>query len=338
MCARVCMCDIVTQPEGSGPQHPAGRSALSGSWRSTWNEFLGALVLLSPGIHVHPAADPRHGTLRDQPGRDRLGDAPGRDHDRHDPLYRDLPAVAEVLRVRLHAGGHSSDGAGMAREGPTVTPPLQHLEAWFITGSQHLYGPEVLEKVDENARHIARCLDEAAEIPVRVVAKPVVTTPEAIDGVLRDADTSESCIGVIAWMHTFSPAKMWIGGLTDLRKPLVHLHTQYNRDLPWSDIDMDFMNLNQAAHGDREFASLQTRLRRGRKTIVGHWQDPEVARRLGWWTRAAAGWHASRRLKIARFGDNMRQVAVTEGDKVEAQARLGFSVNGYGVTELVDHV
>jgi len=219
-----------------------------------------------------------------------------------------------------------------------VTPPLQHLEAWFITGSQHLYGPEVLEKVDENARHIARCLDEAAEIPVRVVAKPVVTTPEAIAGVLRDADTSESCIGVIAWMHTFSPAKMWIGGLTDLRKPLVHLHTQYNRDLPWADIDMDFMNLNQAAHGDREFAFIQTRLRRGRKTVVGHWEDPAVNARLGAWTRAAAGWHEAHRLRIARFGDNMRQVAVTEGDKVEAQARLGFSVNGYGVNELVERV
>ena len=135
----------------------------------------------------------------------------------------------------------------------------------------------------------------------------------------------------IAWMHTFSPAKMWIAGLTDLRKPLVHLHTQYNRDLPWAEIDMEFMNLHQSAHGDREFAFIQTRLRRGRKTVVGHWQDPVVARRLGAWSRAAAGWHEAHRLRIARFGDNMREVAVTEGDKVEAQARLGFSVNGYGV-------
>jgi L-arabinose isomerase len=219
-----------------------------------------------------------------------------------------------------------------------VTRPLQHLEVWYVTGSQHLYGPDVLEKVDENARHIARCLDEAADIPVRVVAKPVVTTPEAIAAVLQEADSSADCIGVIAWMHTFSPAKMWIGGLTDLRKPLVHLHTQYNRDLPWADIDMDFMNLNQAAHGDREFAFIQTRLRRGRKTVVGHWEDPAVSARLGAWSRAAAGWHEARRLKIARFGDNMRQVAVTEGDKVEAQARLGFSVNGYGINELVERV
>ncbi len=219
-----------------------------------------------------------------------------------------------------------------------MSHPLLELEAWFVTGSQDLYGEAVLRKVDENARHIARCLDEAAAVPVRIVPRPVVTTPEAIAAVLRDADADPACVGVVAWMHTFSPAKMWIGGLTDLRKPLVHLHTQYNRDLPWADIDMDFMNLNQAAHGDREFAFIQTRLRRGRKTIVGHWEDPAVLGRLGWWSRAAAGWHESRRLKIARFGDNMRHVAVTEGDKVEAQARLGFSVNGYGVSELVERV
>jgi L-arabinose isomerase len=219
-----------------------------------------------------------------------------------------------------------------------MTRPLRDLEAWFVTGSQHLYGEAVLAKVDENARHIARCLDEAAAVPVRIIPKPVVTTPEAIAAVLQEADSSPACIGLVAWMHTFSPAKMWIGGLTNLRKPLVHLHTQYNRDLPWADIDMDFMNLNQAAHGDREFAFIQTRLRRGRKTIVGHWEDPIVTSRLGAWSRAAAGWHEARRLKVARFGDNMRQVAVTEGDKVEAQARLGFAVNGYGVNELVERV
>jgi L-arabinose isomerase len=215
---------------------------------------------------------------------------------------------------------------------------LDTLEAWFVTGSQHLYGEAVLDEVADHARRIAAWLDEAAPVPVRIVATPVVTTPEAIATVLQEADAAERCIGVIAWMHTFSPAKMWIAGLTALRKPLVHLHTQYNRDLPWSEIDMDFMNLHQSAHGDREFAFLQTRLRRGRKTIVGHWQEPAVATRLGWWARAAAGWHESHQLRIARFGDNMRQVAVTEGDKVEAQARLGFSVNGYGVTELVDRV
>ena len=207
-----------------------------------------------------------------------------------------------------------------------------------MTGSQDLYGDDVLRKVDENARHIAACLDESADVPVRVVAKTVVSTPEGISSVLQEADTAAQCVGVITWMHTFSPAKMWIGGLADLRKPLVHLHTQYNRDLPWAEIDMDFMNLHQAAHGDREFAFIQTRLRRGRKTVVGHWQDPAVTSRLGSWARAAAGWHEARRLKIARFGDNMRQVAVTEGDKVEAQLRLGFSVNGYGVNDLADRV
>ena len=215
---------------------------------------------------------------------------------------------------------------------------LAGLEAWFVTGSQDLYGEAVLARVDDNARHIAGWLDEAAAVPVRIVARPVVTTPEAIAAVLREADASPTCVGVVAWMHTFSPAKMWIGGLSDLRKPLVHLHTQYNRDLPWSDIDMDFMNLNQAAHGDREFAFIQTRLRRGRKTVVGHWQDPAVLARLGAWSRAAAGWHEAHRLKVARFGDNMRHVAVTEGDKVEAQAKLGFSVNGYGVGDLADRV
>ena len=221
---------------------------------------------------------------------------------------------------------------------PSMSAGLSDLEAWFVTGSQHLYGEDVLRQVDENARQIARALDEAAAIPVRVVARTVVTSPEAIAAVLREADSDPRCVGVVAWMHTFSPAKMWIGGLTELRKPLVHLHTQYNRDLPWSDIDMDFMNLNQAAHGDREFAFIQTRLRRARKTVVGHWADPGVAGRLGAWSRAAAGWHEAHRLKVARFGDNMRHVAVTEGDKVEAQARLGFSVNGYGVADLAERV
>src|SRR5438874_187720 len=137
---------------------------------------------------------------------------------------------------------------------------LRELEVWFVTGSQHLYGEEVLDQVDANARQIAACLDEAAAIPVRVVARRVVTTPDEIAATLREADVDGHCVGVIAWMHTFSPAKMWIAGLTNLRKPLVHLHTQFNRDLPWTEIDMDFMNLNQAAHGDREFAFIQTRL------------------------------------------------------------------------------
>ena len=219
-----------------------------------------------------------------------------------------------------------------------MTNGLQRLEAWLVTGSQHLYGEDVLRVVDEHARRIAEALGRSPDVPVTIVAKPVVPTAEAISAVLLEADAAPDCIGVIAWMHTFSPAKMWIAGLTDLRKPLAHLHTQFNRDLPWGEIDMDFMNLHQSAHGDREFAFMATRLRRGRKTIAGHWEDPDVARRLGWWTRAAAGWHEARHLKIARFGDNMRQVAVTEGDKVEAQARFGFAVNGYGVGELAARV
>ena len=211
-------------------------------------------------------------------------------------------------------------------------------EVWFVTGSQHLYGTAVLDRVAEDAGVIAACLDQTVGAPVRIVPRPVVSTPEGITEMLRDADRDDRCIGVIAWMHTFSPAKMWIAGLTDLRTPLVHLHTQFNRDLPWSSIDMDFMNLHQSAHGDREFAFIQTRLRRSRRTIVGYWEDPVVAAKLGAWCRAALGWHASHQLKIARFGDNMRDVAVTEGDKVEAQARFGFSVNGFGVNDLVGAV
>lgn len=212
--------------------------------------------------------------------------------------------------------------------------PFEGLEAWFVTGSQELYGETALRAVSENARQVASALDAATVIPVRIVPKAVVTTPEAIRALMLEADAAERCIGVIAWMHTFSPARMWIGGLQALQKPLLHLHTQFNRDLPWSTIDMDFMNLHQAAHGDREFGYLETRLRRRRKTVVGHWADPYVADRIAAWARAAAGWREAQQLRIARFGDNMRQVAVTEGDKVEAQIRLGIAVNGYGVSDL----
>ena len=215
---------------------------------------------------------------------------------------------------------------------------LRQLEAWFITGSQHLYGPDVLQTVEEDSRQIAVCLDEAADIPVRVVPQRVVTTPDEIARMLAEADASEACIGVIAWMHTFSPAKMWIAGLRALQKPFVHLHTQFNRDIPWADIDMDFMNLNQSAHGDREFGFIGSRMRLERKVVVGHWEDDDVQASLGVWARAACAWHDAQGAKIARFGDNMRQVAVTEGDKVEAQMRLGYSVNGYGVGDLVRFV
>jgi len=211
-------------------------------------------------------------------------------------------------------------------------------EVWFVTGSQELYGADVLELAADHAGRIARALDESPSIPVRVVPKPVVATHESILELCLAATAAPSCVGVIAWMHTFSPARMWIAGLAVLQKPLLHLHTQFNRDLPWAEIDMEFMNLNQSAHGDREFGYLETRLRRSRTTVVGHWQDPDVLDRVGIWARAACGWQELHRLRLARFGDNMRQVAVTEGDKVEAQIRLGVQVDGYGVSALVEAV
>ena len=215
---------------------------------------------------------------------------------------------------------------------------LKRQEVWFVTGSQHLYGEAVLERVGEHSQQIARALDAADAIPVRIVHKPPVTGAEQIHRLCLEASSKPECVGVIAWMHTFSPAKMWIAGLASLKKPLLHLHTQFNRDLPWGEIDMDFMNLNQSAHGDREFGHVETRLGLQRKTIVGHWSEPSVLERIGTWARAACGWHEAQALTVARFGDNMRLVAVTEGDKVEAQLRLGVSVNGYGVGELVDAV
>jgi L-arabinose isomerase len=215
---------------------------------------------------------------------------------------------------------------------------LGGLEVWLVTGSQEMYGPATLRQVAEHAREVASGLDEQPAIPVRIVQKDVATTPGSIKRVALEANAADSCIGVIAWMHTFSPAKMWIAGLGALQKPLLHLHTQFNRDLPWAEIDMDFMNLNQSAHGDREFGFVETRMRLRRKTVVGHWRDPGVAARIGTWARAAAGWREAHSLQVARFGDNMREVAVTEGDKVEAQIRLGVSVNGYGLGALGEAV
>jgi L-arabinose isomerase len=212
---------------------------------------------------------------------------------------------------------------------------LKKLDIWFVTGSQHLYGEETLQQVAAHSKTIAASLNDAPQIPVSVVFRPTVKTPEEIYQTCLEANTTPNCIGIIAWMHTFSPAKMWIGGLRILQKPLLHLHTQFNRDIPWSEIDMDFMNLNQSAHGDREFGFMMSRMRLDRKVVTGHWQDPEVLQRLNVWSRAAAGWHDWQGAKFARFGDNMRQVAVTEGDKVEAELQFGYSVNTYGVGDLV---
>ena len=204
-------------------------------------------------------------------------------------------------------------------------------EIWFLTGSQHLYGPETLKEVAAHSQRIAAEL----KLPLPLVFKPVLTTPDAIRATLLEANSDDACAGLILWMHTFSPSKMWIAGLSSLRKPFLHLHTQFNRDLPWSGIDMDFMNMNQSAHGDREAGFIHSRMRLSRKVVVGHWQDPEVFERISAWTRAARAWHDWQGAKFVRFGDNMRQVAVTEGDKVSAEMRFGFSVNGHGVGDLV---
>ena len=212
---------------------------------------------------------------------------------------------------------------------------LNKFEVWFATGSQHLYGPETLKLVAEDSQAIVSGLSKSNTIPFKIIFKPVLTTPEAILNLCLEANNTPGCVGMIMWMHTFSPSKMWINGLKVLQKPFVHLHTQFNRDIPWDSIDMDFMNLNQAAHGDREFGFICTRMGKKRKVIVGHWQDESVQKKLGIWMRAAAAWNDAQGGKIVRFGDNMREVAVTEGDKVEAQIRFGYSVNGYGVGDLV---
>ena len=212
---------------------------------------------------------------------------------------------------------------------------LKRNEVWFVTGSQSLYGAETLKKVAINSQRIAATLNAAKSVPVQVVFKPVLTTPDAIAQLCREANNAPNCIGLICWMHTFSPAKMWIAGLTSLRKPFVHLHTQANREIPWGAIDMNFMNLNQAAHGDREFGFICSRLRKNRAVVVGYYEDADVQAELGLWARAAAAWADAQGGRVARFGDNMREVAVTEGDKVEAQIRLGYSVSGYGVGDLV---
>lgn len=212
---------------------------------------------------------------------------------------------------------------------------LNKLEVWFVTGSQDLYGEETLKQVALHAEEVAQYFSAHREIPVQVVYKPIVKNSEEIYSTLTAANAAANCIGLITWMHTFSPAKMWIRGLQALQKPLLHLHTQYNRDIPWSTMDMDFMNLNQSAHGDREFGHIVTRLNIGRKVVTGHWKDEEVIERINVWVRAAAAWHDWQGAKFVRFGDNMRYVAVTDGDKVSAEAEFGFSVNTYAVGDLV---
>ncbi|MCU4676110.1 L-arabinose isomerase [Catenovulum sp. 2E275] len=207
-------------------------------------------------------------------------------------------------------------------------------EVWFITGSQHLYGPKVLEQVARDSEEIVSGFNASAEIGMNVVCKPTVKSPEEIHAVCQQANVAENCVGVILWMHTFSPAKMWIAGLNELKKPFMHLHTQFNAALPWNDIDMNYMNTHQSAHGCREFGFIATRMRKERKVVVGHWAQKDVQTQVDDWCRAAAGWNESQNLKVARFGDNMRQVAVTEGDKVAAQIQFGYEVHAYGLGDL----
>ncbi len=215
---------------------------------------------------------------------------------------------------------------------------LKTKEVWFVTGSQHLYGPQTLRQVAADSAKIAAALDKSPKISQKVIFKPVLTTPESIFEICSEANNSRKCIGLITWMHTFSPAKMWIRGLSVLNKPFLHFHTQLNRDIPWETIDMNFMNLNQSAHGDREFGFIGTRMRLNRKVVVGHYQNQEAVYRIAVWIRAASAYDDALNMKIARFGDNMRDVAVTEGNKVSAQMKMGYSVYGYGIGDLVKAV
>lgn len=210
------------------------------------------------------------------------------------------------------------------------------LSVWFVIGTQHLYGPETLRQVADHAQQVVDGLNREAGLPVKLVVKPLVKSPDEALALCRDANHDNSCIGIITWLHTFSPAKMWIGGLSVLNKPLLQFHTQFNAEIPWDTMDMDFMNLNQTAHGGREFGFIGARMGLSHSVITGHWQDRQSHQRIGKWMRGAAARHASQQLKVARFGDNMREVAVTEGDKVAAQIQFGYAVNGWGVGDLVE--
>lgn len=212
---------------------------------------------------------------------------------------------------------------------------LKTFEVWFIAGSQHLYGEETLRQVDEHSKIIADSFNNSLQIPVKIMFKPVVKSSAEITAICKEANATTNCIGIIAWMHTFSPAKMWINGLNILQLPLLHLHTQFNRDIPYSAIDMDFMNLNQSAHGDREFGHIMSKMRINRKVVVGHWEAASVLEKINIWSRVAVGKHKMKTMKVARFGDNMRYVAVTDGDKVSAEIKFGFEVNTYAVGDLV---
>jgi L-arabinose isomerase len=211
-------------------------------------------------------------------------------------------------------------------------------EVWFVTGAQLLYGGDAVVKVDGHSSAIVKGLNESGSLPVKVVYKGTVNSAKEVSEIFRTANASEKCIGVITWMHTFSPAKMWIHGLKDYKKPLLHLHTQFNKEIPWSEMDMDFMNLNQSAHGDREFGHIVSRMRKPRKVVVGHWTDEDVHKRIAVWMRVCAGWADAQDMRIIRFGDNMNNVAVTDGDKVEAELRLGYHVDNCPIGDLIPYL
>ena len=222
----------------------------------------------------------------------------------------------------------------LRREKPMKS--IKEYEFWFVTGSQHLYGPETLEQVAKDSQAMVDGLNASGKMPCKIVYKPTVKTPAEIKKVFKEASYDDKCAGVIAWMHTFSPSKMWINGLKDFKKPYCHFHTQFNREIPWNEIDMDFMNLNQSAHGDREHGFIGSRLRMARKVIVGYWEDEEPQTKLANWMRSACGYAISQELKMVRFSDNMRQVAVTEGDKVEAEIKFGWDVEYRPIGDIVD--
>ena len=212
---------------------------------------------------------------------------------------------------------------------------FENLEVWFVTGAQLLYGGDAVIAVDAHSNAMVKGLNESGNLPVKVVYKGTVNSATEVQATFKAANNDDKCIGVITWMHTFSPAKMWIHGLQEFKKPLLHFHTQFNKEIPWKEIDMDFMNLNQSAHGDREFGHIMSRMRKNRKVVVGHWQDEKAQERIAVWMRVAAAWADAQDMLIVRFGDNMNNVAVTDGDKVEAELRLGYHVDYYPIAELV---
>ena len=214
---------------------------------------------------------------------------------------------------------------------------FKDLEVWFVTGAQLLYGGDAVIQVDAHSNEMVKGLNESGNLPVKVVYKGTVNSAKEVTAAFKAANNDDKCIGVITWMHTFSPAKMWIHGLQELKKPLLHFHTQFNKEIPWETMDMDFMNLNQSAHGDREFGHMVSRMRKNRKVVVGHWQDPKAQEKIAVWMRVAAAWSDAQDMLIIRFGDQMNNVAVTDGDKVEAELKLGYHVDYCPVNDLMEY-